>query len=118
MAKYRVLSPIEHDGVLFLPADPDVTLPTRAPTSGSAGTGMEVSIDRSGEIELSDAQAARLTHGQIPLHQSEPDPVGGAEYRAKKAADEAAAAAAKAKEESEKQAAFQEWWEKQKAKKK
>ena len=91
MAKYQVLSPIEKTNVLYVTKGAATS--AQAP---SAGHGKLIAVDASGEIELSDAEAAGLMLGQIPLYQGKPDPVGGAEMRERKAREDAAAAAAKA----------------------
>ena len=91
MPKYQVLSPIEKSNVLYVPKGTATS--THSP---SAGHGKLIAVDATGEIELTDAEAASLVLGQIPLFQGKPDPVGGAKTRDRKAKEEAAAAAAKA----------------------
>ena len=93
MPKYAVLAPIEHSGILFIPAVENP--PEKLPTSGHAGGGL-VAVDASGVIELTELEAAPMVHGALPLFQGKPDPIGGAEFRAKKNRDENEAATAKA----------------------
>ena len=60
MPKYKVLKPIEHDNVLYLPAGSD------APeTVKSVGHGEDIPVDASGFIDLTPEQAAQMTCGQI-----------------------------------------------------
>ena len=91
MPKYEVLTPIEHDGTLYLPAQKDA--PKTLPGAGHPGLRP---VDASGQIELAEEQAAPMIYGQVPLFQGKPDPIGGAQYRAKKDQDEAEQSAAKA----------------------
>jgi hypothetical protein len=60
MAKFKVLRPIEQAGTLYLPEGAKAPAKPR-----SAGSGAEVKVDSSGVIELTDAQAAEMTLGQI-----------------------------------------------------
>ncbi len=63
MAKYKVLRPIEHNLRLYLAAD---AWPQDGPkTIKSAGHGNDIPVDTGGIIELSDAEAAAMTAGQI-----------------------------------------------------
>jgi len=91
MAKYQVLQPIEKDNVIYIAKSAGAvkSLP-------SACHGKLIPVDASGEIELTEEEASLLIHGQVPLFQGQPDPMGGAEAREKKARAEAEAAAAKA----------------------
>ncbi len=104
MPKYQVLLPIEHNGTIFVCAD------TNAPEKarGAGMPGMRP-VDVSGEIELTEKEAAPLVHGQVPLFQGKPEPIGAAEFREKKAkkdAEEAATKAAAEKAEYEEFVAF------------
>jgi hypothetical protein len=91
MPKYQVLQPIEKSNVMYLAkgAGGAKSLP-------SACHGKLIPVDASGEIELTEEEAGVLVHGQVPLFQGRPDPIGGTEVRQKKAQEEAEAAAAKA----------------------
>jgi hypothetical protein len=60
MAKYKVLRPIEHSFKLYLPEAGAVPEGVR-----SFGNGGEILVDRSGVIELSEAEAAQMSEGQI-----------------------------------------------------
>jgi hypothetical protein len=60
-AQYQVLRPIELDGKLYLPKS-DAEAPTKA---RSAGNGAIITVDASGVIELTEAQAKEMTDGQI-----------------------------------------------------
>jgi len=91
MPKYLVLQPIEKNNVMYVPKNAE----TRKLVP-SAGHGKLVPVDASGEIELSDDEASLLVHGQVPMFQGKPDPIGGSEIREKKEKEHAAAAAAKA----------------------
>jgi hypothetical protein len=91
MPKYQVLQPIEKNNVMYVPSAAGG--PKQLP---SACHGKLIPVDASGEIELTEEEASILVHGQVPLYQGKPDPIGGAEIREKKAKEEAAAAAAKA----------------------
>ena len=91
MPKYQVLQPIEKNNVMYVPAGAG-----GAKLLPSACHGKLIAVDASGEIELTAEEASMLIYGQVPLFQGKPDPMGGAEARAKKAKEEAAAAAAKA----------------------
>ncbi len=91
MPKYLVLQPIEKNDVLYVPSG--TMGPKQLP---SGGHGKPIPVNASGEIELSEEEAGVLIHGQVPLFEGKPEPVGGAEAREKKAQEEAAAAAAKA----------------------
>src|SRR5208337_4683426 len=75
MPKYQVLQPIEKNNVMY------VAQGAAAKLLPSACHGKLIPVDASGEIELSEEEAAILVHGQVPLFQSKPDPVGGAEIR-------------------------------------
>ena len=61
MAKFRVLSPVEHDQTLYVPKD-DVTAGGKVK---SAGNGQEILVDSSGVIELDETQAKALGNGQV-----------------------------------------------------
>jgi hypothetical protein len=91
MPKYQVLQPIEKNNVVYVArgAGAVKSLP-------SACHGKMIPVDASGEIELTEEEASVLIHGQVPLFQGTPDPVGGAEAREKKAQEEAEVVAAKA----------------------
>ena len=91
MPKYQVLQPIEKDNVLYVAkgAAPAKLLP-------SACHGKLIPVDVTGEIELTEEEVSVLIHGQVPLFQGKPDPIGGADEREKKAKEEAEKAAAKA----------------------
>jgi len=91
MPKYQVLQPIEKNNVVFVAKGA-----TAAKLSPSACHGKLIPVDVSGEIELSEEEAGGLVHGQVPLYQGKPDPIGGAEAREKKSKEDAEAAAAKA----------------------
>jgi hypothetical protein len=90
MPKYQVLQPIEKNNVLYVPRG------TSAKLLPSACHGKLIPVDASGEIELTEDEASILVHGQVPMFQGKPDPLGGAEVREKKTREEAEAAAAKA----------------------
>lgn len=94
MPKYQVLTAIEHNGTLYIPKAENS--PKFAPTAGARTGSMQVPVNSSGVIELTEQQAAIMLHGQLPLCQGVPDPVGGKEFREKKAKEDAEAAAAKA----------------------
>jgi hypothetical protein len=97
MPKYQVLQPIEKDNVLYIPKAVDTPAEGDTPKqSPSALHGKLIPVNTSGEIELTEREAASLIYGQVPLFQGRPDPVGGAEIREKRTKEEAAAAAAKA----------------------
>ncbi len=91
MPKYLVLQPIEKNNVLYVPSG--AMGPKQLP---SGGHGKPIPVNASGEIELTEEEASALIHGQVPLFEGKPDPIGGAAAREKKAQEEAAAAAAKA----------------------
>jgi len=91
MPKYQVLQPIEKSNVVYVPKAAEA--PRQLP---SACHGKLIPVDASGEIELTEEEASILVHGQVPLFQGKPDPMGGTEARDKKAKQEAEAAAAKA----------------------
>ncbi len=58
--KFKVLKPIEHDQILYLPEG------DKAPKSAaSASHGREIPADASGVIELTANQADAFTAGQI-----------------------------------------------------
>jgi hypothetical protein len=59
MAKFKVLRPIEHSLRLYVPAG------AAAEKTKSAAHGGEIAVDASGTIELSEAEAALLTRGQV-----------------------------------------------------
>src|ERR1039458_4048988 len=91
MPKYQVLQPIEKNNVLYVAygASTAKLLP-------SACHGKLIPVDASGEIELTEEEASILIHGQVPLVQGQPDPIGGLEVRERKAREDAEKAAAKA----------------------
>ncbi len=60
MPKFKVLRPIEHNGKLHLPEDPHAP---KTATSGSHGG--EIDVDSTGFIELTEAEAVRMTEGQV-----------------------------------------------------
>ncbi len=66
MPKYKVLRPIEHNEKFYLPesllnpARPDVVTKVN-----SSGSGREIPVDKTGVIELTAAEAAAMTLGQI-----------------------------------------------------
>ncbi len=95
MPKYQVLQPIEKNNVLYVPSGAPISAigPKQLP---SGGHGKPIPVDASGEIDLTEEEAGVLIHGQVPLFEGKPEPIGGAEAREKKAREEAAAAAAKA----------------------
>jgi hypothetical protein len=97
MAKYQVLTPIEKNNVMYVPKAADLAAQAGAPKQlPSGGHGKPIPVDASGEIELSEEEARLLVHGQVPMFQGKPDPIGGPQIREKKAKEEAEAAAAKA----------------------
>ena len=60
MPKFKVLRQIEHSLRLYLPAG--------TPTTGKAKSvahGGDIDVDATGEIELSESEAAALNRGQI-----------------------------------------------------
>jgi hypothetical protein len=91
MTKYQVLQAIEKNNVMYVPKGA-----AAAKLLPSACHGKLIPVDASGEIELSEEQARILIYGQVPLFQGNPDPIGGAEAREKKAQEDAEKAAAKA----------------------
>ncbi len=103
MPKYQVLTPIEHNGTLYIPKMENA--PKTAPTSGSKP--MLVAVDAGGVIDLNEQEVAPMAHGQVPLHQGKPDPIGGKEERAEKAAFEKKQAEDKAAAEAAEFAEFQ-----------
>ena len=80
MPKYVVKTPIEKADVMYLPAGA-----TTLKQMPSACHGKMIPVDAGGFIELTEEEAALLVHGQVPTHEGKPDPVNGAEFRAKKA---------------------------------
>jgi len=91
MPKYQVLQLIEKNNVMYAPKG------TATPKAlSSACHGKPIPVDASGEIELTEAEASALVNGQVPLHEGQPEAIGGAEAREKKAREEAEKAAAKA----------------------
>lgn len=91
MPKYQVLQPIEKNNVMFVPRGAEV-----AKSVPSACHGKLIPVNASGEIELTEEEAAVLVYGQVPLFQGKPEAIGGADAREKKAKQEAKAALAKA----------------------
>ncbi len=102
MPKYQVLQPIEKNNVMYVPKAAEA--PRQLP---SGGHGKPIPVDASGEIELTEEEASTLVHGQVPMFQGKPDPIGGAEIREKKAKEAAQAAAAKAAAEKAEYEEFQ-----------
>lgn len=102
MPKYQVLQPIEKNNVMYVPTAAEA--PRQLP---SGGHGKPIPVDASGEIELTEEEASTLVHGQVPMFQGKPDPIGGAEIREKKAKEAAQAAAAKAAAEKAEYEEFQ-----------
>jgi hypothetical protein len=102
MPKYQVLTPIEKKNVLYVPKTAGA--PKQLP---SGGHGKPIPVDASGGIELTEEEAANLIHGQVPMFEGKPDPIGGAEIREKKTKEEARAAAAKAAAEKAEYEEFQ-----------
>jgi len=97
MPKYQVLHPIEKNNVMYLPQATDQPAQDGGPKQvPSACHGKLIPVDTSGEIDLTEAEASILVHGQVPMFQGKPDPIGGQEVREKKAQEEAEATAAKA----------------------
>ncbi len=65
MPKYKVLSPIEHDGTLYVP---EGAWPEDAKKeAASYSHGNPVPVDTSGVIQLNDQQAALLQHAVKPI---------------------------------------------------
>jgi hypothetical protein len=91
MPKFQVLQPIEKNNVIYVPGASGG--PKQLP---SACHGKLIPVDASGEIELTEEEAGTLIHGQVPLFEGQPDPIGGPKIREKKAKEEAAAVATKA----------------------
>lgn len=60
MAKFKVLRPIEHSLCLYVPAGA-----AAAEKAKSAAHGGDIAVDASGTIDLSEAEAALLTRGQV-----------------------------------------------------
>lgn len=60
MPKYRVVTAIEHNQILYLP-DTNAALAN----AKSVGNGKDIPVDNSGTIELNEAQVSSLTQGQI-----------------------------------------------------
>lgn len=61
MPKYKVLRPIEHNEKLYVPDSlTDVLVKVN-----SSGHGREIPVDKIGVIELTPAEAAAMTLGQI-----------------------------------------------------
>ena len=60
MPKYRVVTAIEHNQILYLPE-------ANAPVANakSVSNGKDIPVDNSGTIELDGAQASSFTQGQI-----------------------------------------------------
>ena len=79
MPKYQVLQPIEKNNVMFVPRGAEV-----AKSVPSACHGKLIPVDASGEIELTEEEAAVLVYGQVPLFQGKPEAIGGADAREKK----------------------------------
>ena len=60
MAKYKVLTPVEHNEVLFWP---EAAHGASSKESPSFGNGQAIPVDASGTIELSEEQAKPLLVG-------------------------------------------------------
>ncbi|HLW80048.1 MAG TPA: hypothetical protein VKU44_10670 [Terriglobia bacterium] len=60
MPKFKVLRPIEHSQRLYVPAA--AVAPEKIK---SAAHGGDIEVDATGEIELTDAEAAPLNRGQV-----------------------------------------------------
>lgn len=102
MPKYQVLQPIEKNNVMYVPKAADLPAQAGAPKQlPSGGHGKPIPVDATGEIELTEEEASILVHGQVPMFQGKPDPIGGPEIREKKAKEEAQAAAKAAAEKAE-----------------
>jgi hypothetical protein len=107
MPKYQVLHPIEKNNVMYLPHSADRPAQEGGPQQvPSACHGKLIPVDTSGEIDLTEAEASILVHGQVPMFQGKADPIGGQEIRENKAQEEAEAAAAKAAAEKAEYAEF------------
>ena len=66
MPKYRVLRAIEHNLKLYLPEDPNPDPRNPKPDKiASSGHGLDIPVDASGVIDLTEAEAAPMVHGQI-----------------------------------------------------
>jgi hypothetical protein len=102
MPKYKVLSPIEKNGTLYVPEGAE--FPKSWP---SGGHGKLIPVDAGGAVALTEEEAAPLVYGQVPLYQGKPDSIDGAEFRKRKAEQEAAEAAAKAAAERAEYEEFQ-----------
>ncbi len=61
MPKYKVLRPIEHNEKLYAPD----SLKDALEKVNSSGHGREIPVDKTGVIELTAAEAAAMTLGQI-----------------------------------------------------
>jgi hypothetical protein len=102
MPTYKVLRTIEHNHVVYLPAEVGaVREPPPAEKLPSGATGALIPVNASGAIELTEAEAAALdpvTHGQIPVLDGKPDSIemGKAREAARLKADAATEASAKA----------------------
>jgi hypothetical protein len=101
MPKYQVIHPIEKNGVVYVPQGSST-----AKLTASAANGKPIAVDASGEIELTEEEASKLIHGQVPVFQGKPDYIGGADFRAQKGKDDTAAAAAKSAAEKAEYEAF------------
>lgn len=102
MPKYQVLQPIEKNNVMYVPKAADLPAQAGAPKQlPSGGHGKPIPVDASGEIELTEDEASILVHGQVPMFQGKPDPIGGPGIREKQAKEEAHAAAKAAAEKAE-----------------
>lgn len=60
MARFKVLRPIEHSQRLYVVAGADASEKVK-----SVAHGGDIEVDATGEIELSDAEAAPLNRGQV-----------------------------------------------------
>jgi hypothetical protein len=60
MLRYKVLKPVEHNQVLYVPQGATDAVKTK-----SVGSGAEIAVNASGIIELDPAAAGALSGGQI-----------------------------------------------------
>ena len=102
MSKFQVLQAIEKNNVMYVPSAAHG--PKQVP---SACHGKLIPADASGEIDLTEEEAVILVHGQVPMFQGKPDPIGGSAIRERKVKEEAEAAAAKAAAEKAEYEDFQ-----------
>jgi len=81
MPSYKVLRPIEHNNVLYVPSGFEA--PEKLPSAAHGGL---VPVNASGVIELSEREAAEFVLGQIPLLDGKPDSLEAAKKREAEAA--------------------------------